>query len=349
MATTTVTTDDVGYSPQIISNKTCFAHRHLTVEEYGLWTHARQLAHESGIFYFDGRKIAQRFGETGKNTIYRIGKNLIRKGWLVILRKPKRLKNGMFSPGQYRPVSHEEWAAKHPGACLEFQTGTADTSPGIGTGEDGTSPGIENDLSQNRERPVLESGHNSKGVNIKGECEEETDTHTSSLRNTVEGNEEEVKTKQTSDSLPSKNNTLAGKAREIKPDQTSLPPPSKTTSAPNHPVQSSKITVAAPPAPDEDAIIAHVWAHYLGATGRDPMLNTLTPARRKLGKVRLHECLLKVGGKYENAEKLMCFAIDALTRSDWHMGRDPKTHGKSYNDWERNIFKSYETMERLWN
>jgi hypothetical protein len=106
---------------------------------------------------------------------------------------------------------------------------------------------------------------------------------------------------------------------------------------------------AAAPAPDEDAIVAHVWAHYLAATGRDPILNTLTPARRKLGKVRLHECLLKTKGNCEKAEKLMCIAIDALTRSDWHMGRDPKTHGKSYNDWERNIFKSYETMEGLWN
>jgi len=79
------------------------------------------------------------------------------------------------------------------------------------------------------------------------------------------------------------------------------------------------------------------------------VLNTLTAVRRKLGKVRLRECLLKTGSNCEKAEKLMCITIDALATSDWHMGRDPKTNGQRYNDWERNLFKSYETMERLWN
>jgi hypothetical protein len=51
----------------------------------------------------------------------------------------------------------------------------------------------------------------------------------------------------------------------------------------------------------------------------------------------------------ENAEKLMRATIDALAKSDWHMGRDPKTNGQRYNDWESNLFESYETMERLWN
>jgi hypothetical protein len=174
------------------ANKTCFAHYHLTPEEYGLWTHARQLSHESAIFYFDGRKIANRFAKTGKNTIYRIGNNLIRKGWFVIVRKSKRLKNGMFSPGQYRPASHEEWAAKHRGECtgLEIDTTIDSTSPGIGTGEDGTSPGIGNDLSQNQERPVLEPGHNIKGLNIKGECKGEP-THTPVLDSNQHAEDEE--------------------------------------------------------------------------------------------------------------------------------------------------------------
>jgi hypothetical protein len=188
-----------------------------------------------------------------------------------------------------------------------------------------------------------------KGLNLKGECEE-ADTYNYSFKNTVEENEEEVKPNQTSDSLPSKKNTLEKRAEEIKPDQTSVPPPSKNNITPNRHVQGSKREcAAAPPAPDEDAIVAQVWAHYLAATGRDPILNTLTAARRKLGKIRLHECLLRTKGNCKKAETLMCLAIDALTRSDWHMGRDPKTHGKSYNDWERNIFQSYETMERLWN
>jgi hypothetical protein len=180
--TTATVTSDLGYRPNFGESTACFAHYHLKVEEYGLWAHARQLAHDSGIFYFDGRKIAERFGETGKNTIYRIGKNLIRKGWLVVVRKPKRLKNGMFSPGQYRPVSHEEWAARHPGACLEIQAARDVTSPGMGTGEDHTSPGNGNDLSRNQERPVLESGHNIKGLNRKGECKENPESSTSRVQ-----------------------------------------------------------------------------------------------------------------------------------------------------------------------
>ena len=39
----------------------CFAHYHMTIDEYGLWTHAREVSHDSGVFYFDGRKIAARF------------------------------------------------------------------------------------------------------------------------------------------------------------------------------------------------------------------------------------------------------------------------------------------------
>jgi hypothetical protein len=166
-----------------------------------------------------------------------------------------------------------------------------------------------------------------KGLNIKGECEEETDTHTCSLEDTMEEKE-----------------------AEVKPDQTSDPQPSKNNITPNRPVKSSKDMVApdAPPAPDEDAILSRVWARYLAATGKNPKINTLTPARRKLGKARLSECLKKTTNP-ENAEKLMCAAIDALAKSDWNMGRDPKTNGQCYNDWERNLFKSYETMERLWN
>jgi hypothetical protein len=197
--------------------KTCFAHYHLTVEEYGLWTHARQLAHESGIFYFDGRKIAQRFGKTGKNTIYRIGNNLIRKGWFVIIRRSKRLKNGMFSPGEYRPLSHEEWVARYPGTCLESNTPIESTSPETGTGEDVTSPGNGIDLSRNRERPVLESGHNVKGLNRKGEYNGEGDTP----------------------SLDSKSH-----ADEEK-DRSRVRASSKKAPSPKHPVKSSKVMSAA--------------------------------------------------------------------------------------------------------
>jgi hypothetical protein len=324
--TTATVTSDLGYRPNFGDRKACFAHYHLKVEEYGLWAHARQLAHDSGIFYFDGRKIAERFGETGKNTIYRIGKNLVRKGWLVVVRKPKRLKNGMFSPAQYRPVSHEEWAARHPGACLEIQAAPDITSPGIRTGEDDTSPGNGNDLSWNQERPVLESGHNIKGLNKKGECKGNPESSTCSVQ---EPHTPITNSKAKAHRMAEKNED------EIEPDQTSIP---------DHQSQNQCVVAA----PDEDAILARVWDYYLAATGKDPKLNTLTAVRRRLGKARLRECRKKTANP-ENAEKLMCCAIDALAKSDWHMGRDPKTHGQCYNEWESNLFKSYETMERHWN
>jgi hypothetical protein len=299
----------IGYSPA--DHGTCFAHRHLTMEEYGLWTHARQLAHESGIFYFDGRKIAERFGQTKKDAAYRVGRNLIRKGWLVVVRKPKRLKTGMFSPGQYRPLTHEEWAAKHPGTCLEIQTGAV-----------GTCLEIQNDLSGNPERPVWKSRHNMKGLNEKGEYESETETDTHTSLDTMEGKNE----------------------GEIEPNQFPIPDHQNQN-------QSSENMVAAPapPPPDENAIVSRVWGYYLAATGKDAMLNTLTSARLKLGKARLRECLVRTGGNCANAEELMKCAIDAIAKSPWHMGHDPKTNGQTYNDWERNIFRDYETMERLWN
>jgi hypothetical protein len=125
-------------------------------------------------------------------------------------------------------------------------------------------------------------------------------------------------------------------------------PSSKTTSSPNRPVQASKNIVAAPAPPDEDAIVSGVWDYYLAATGKDAKLNTLTPGRLKLGKARLRECIKKAVG-LQQAEELMKIAIHGIAKSPWHMGRDPKTNGQTYNDWERNVFKDYETMERLWN
>jgi hypothetical protein len=59
--------------------------------------------------------------------------------------------------------------------------------------------------------------------------------------------------------------------------------------------------------------------------------------------------LVKTGGDLEKAVKLMNVAIDQLAASDWHMGRNPKTDGKKYYEWERHLFKSYEQMEEWWN
>ena len=39
-------------------------------------------------------------------------------------------------------------------------------------------------------------------------------------------------------------------------------------------------------------------------------------------------------------------AVDEIALSDFHMGRNPKTEGKSYCEWEEHLFRSTEQFER---
>jgi hypothetical protein len=74
-----------------------------------------------------------------------------------------------------------------------------------------------------------------------------------------------------------------------------------------------------------------------------------TPARRKKGVSRLKECLRKTGSDLDRAGGLMKLAVDGLASSDFHMGRESKTNGRKYCEWEKHLFKSYEQMESWWN
>jgi hypothetical protein len=94
-------------------------------------------------------------------------------------------------------------------------------------------------------------------------------------------------------------------------------------------------------------LLDDVWKHYLNATYRNPRRNKFSSIKKRIGIVRLRECLKKTGGNRENAVKLMKFSIDQLAKSDWHMGCNAKGDGKKYNDWEH-VFGSYETMESWW-
>ena len=67
------------------------------------------------------------------------------------------------------------------------------------------------------------------------------------------------------------------------------------------------------------------------------------------GHTRLKECLKKTSGDLEKAAELMRLAIDGLAASAFHMGRDSKTNGQRYCEWEKHLFKTYEQMERWWN
>jgi hypothetical protein len=100
--------------------------------------------------------------------------------------------------------------------------------------------------------------------------------------------------------------------------------------------------------PDLSSPLGEVWNYYLTMTNRSPKMNTFTVIRKRKGLARLKECLAKTGGNVENAVKLMKIAIDKIAASDFHMGRDQKTDGKKYNDWENNVFRSLEQMEGWW-
>jgi len=109
----------------------CFPNRHLRPEEYALWDLSRKLAHQTGVLYFDGREMAERFADTKKDCIYRIARALVRKGWYEVISPSTRNKRtGLYASAQYHVLSAEEWTKKHPHDCvtptessLEIQTG----------------------------------------------------------------------------------------------------------------------------------------------------------------------------------------------------------------------------------
>lgn len=120
--------------------KQCFTHFHMTIEEYGLWNHARSLSHESGKFYLSGPKVALEFADTTRNTIYRIGQNLIEKKWFRVIRKRQRNpKTGLWNPTIVYPLTHAEWVSENsnimcipcPKSSMDESESTPDSRPSM--------------------------------------------------------------------------------------------------------------------------------------------------------------------------------------------------------------------------
>ena len=141
------------------SKKKCFANCHLTPEEYGFWDVCRSLSYRfKGNLIFDGRTVAGYFGDTGKNTAYRLCKLLCAKEWLVCTKKSVHNgKGGHNTHAEYKVLSHDEWLAKHgtkhckspvPESGLEQAEGPFDESQN----RDSASPRTGNE-------PVPEPGH----------------------------------------------------------------------------------------------------------------------------------------------------------------------------------------------
>ncbi len=94
----------------------CFAHRHMTGNEYALYDVARSKSKKTGILIFSSRQMANDFEGMSKSTAHRIAQSLIDKGWFI----PDESLVGNKPSGtsaRYRVLSHEQWAANHPDQC----------------------------------------------------------------------------------------------------------------------------------------------------------------------------------------------------------------------------------------
>lgn len=106
-------------APRSASKPTgCFAHRHMSLKEYGLWTLARELSAKSGYYFFDGKTQGRtEFDNVGYKQMYSTVHSLEDKGWFIPTNKCERKDDGTFAGTAYIVVSHDEWVVGHPDGC----------------------------------------------------------------------------------------------------------------------------------------------------------------------------------------------------------------------------------------
>jgi DNA replication protein DnaT len=92
--------------------------------------------------------------------------------------------------------------------------------------------------------------------------------------------------------------------------------------------------------------LREVFSYYLTTMSRNPKTYTFSQLRRRKGMARLEEALRIAHGNLEDAIVLMKAVVDEVALSDWHMGRDPKTEGRTYCEWEDHLFRSTEQFEK---
>jgi len=95
----------------------CFAHRHMTPQEFGVYKYIEAVSHESGVFYSDGHSMAKEFEAREWRTCKRLIDSLAKKGWLRLLVAPARNAQGIFTCARYALVEHEEWVKTHSNHC----------------------------------------------------------------------------------------------------------------------------------------------------------------------------------------------------------------------------------------
>jgi hypothetical protein len=99
---------------------------------------------------------------------------------------------------------------------------------------------------------------------------------------------------------------------------------------------------------DERRLVRQVFDFYVQKVGLDPARCHLTRARAEKAYTRLDYCMKLAKDDPQKALHLMCEAVAGLVANDWLMGRDPKTDGKRWIDFNENVFRSDEQMEKRW-
>lgn len=92
--------------------------------------------------------------------------------------------------------------------------------------------------------------------------------------------------------------------------------------------------------------VKRVFAYYLEKTDRSPVLYSFTELRRQKGMSRMDEALRKARGSLPDAETLLAAAVDAMLADDWNTGRDPRSNGKKYIEWDKNLFNDAGQLDR---
>jgi hypothetical protein len=119
-------------------SETCKANNHMRPEEYALWDVSRILSFKTGILYFDGRRMAERFKGVNSKFFYPKLKALVSAGWFIQLdEKQKRTRGGTYAARRYRVLSHDEWVATH-GTCECRTLDQGDTVQSTANGNDPT-------------------------------------------------------------------------------------------------------------------------------------------------------------------------------------------------------------------
>ena len=108
---------------------------------------------------------------------------------------------------------------------------------------------------------------------------------------------------------------------------------------------SSQETNTSPKKPDSlREAVEGVYEYYLAAVGRTASAYKLDSTRLSKGRSRLTE-LLSGDNDLQTAVGMLKSAVDGLARNDWAMGRDPKTNGKRYCNWESHLMKDQAQLQ----